>query len=302
MAECRRRDNLRNESGDQRATFFPKGKLVYFSAGEEISAENLRLAYKFDVYAITPLVHKQVFVDAINGTVLGMKNLIQTIDGTAQTVYSGTQIIRTAKSGSKYILNDKTRGNGIVTLNLKQSKDYSQAVNFFDNDNNWNNKNAAKDQYATDAHWGAEMTYDFYKNIFNRNSIDNNGFALKSYVHYDINYFNAFWDGEKMNYGDGDASDNNQPLTALDVCGHEITHGLTSFTAGLNYSNESGALNEGFSDIFGSCIEAFARPTKKDWLIGSDFESIRDMSNPNAFSQPDTYKGKYWAKGILSVA
>ena len=293
-------NNLKKETGDRNATYLPKGKLVYFSAGEDLSAQDLRLAYKFDVYATTPLVHKQVFVDAINGTVLGMKDLIQTIDGTAKTVYSGTRTVQTSESGGKYTLNDDTRGKGVATFNLHKSKDYSTATSFTDGDNNWNNVNAAKDQYATDAHWGAEMTYDFYKKIFNRNSIDNNGFALKSYVHYDVNYFNAFWDGEKMNYGDGDASDNNQPLTALDVCGHEITHGLTSFTANLNYSNESGALNEGFSDIFGTCIEAFARPTKKDWLIGSDFESIRDMSSPNAFSQPDTYKGKYWAKGLLA--
>jgi bacillolysin len=291
---------LKQQTGDRNATFFPKGKLVYYSAGGDISAQDLRLAYKFDVYATAPLVHKQVFVDAVNGTVLGTKDLIQTINGTAKTVYSGTQNIITAQSGSQYILSDNTRGNGIATYNLKKGTDYSAATNFFDDNNYWNNVNTAKDQYATDAHWGAEMTYDFYKKVFNRNSIDNNGFALNSYVHYDKNYFNAFWDGEKMNYGDGDASDNNQPLTALDVCGHEITHGLTSFTANLNYSNESGALNEGFSDIFGTCIEAFARPSKKDWLIGSDFEAIRDMSNPNAYSQPDTYKGKYWAKGILA--
>ncbi len=291
---------LKQQTGDRNATYFPKGKLVYYSAGEDISAQEIRLAYKFDVYATAPLVHKQIFVDAVNGTVLGTKDLIQTIDGTAKTVYSGTQNIKTAQSGSRYILSDNTRGNGIATFNLKKGTDYSAATNFFDDDNNWNNVNTAKDQYATDAHWGAEMTYDFYKKVFNRNSIDNHGFALKSYVHYDKNYFNAFWDGEKMNYGDGDSSDNNKPLTALDVCGHEITHGLTSFTANLNYKNESGALNEGFSDIFGTCIEAFARPTKKDWLIGSDFETIRDMSNPNAYSQPDTYKGKYWAKGILA--
>ena len=292
--------NLKKGTGDPSATYFPKGKLVYFSAGEEISAQDLRLAYKFDVYATTPLVHKQVFVDALNGTVLGMKDLIQTIDGTAETVYSGQRTIQTTQNGSQYILKDNTRGDGIATFNLQQSKDYSTAVDFIDNNNYWANVNAAKDQYATDAHWGAEMTYDFYKTVFNRNSIDNNGFALKSYVHYDVNYFNAFWDGQEMNYGDGDKSDNNQPLTALDVCGHEITHGLTSFTAALNYSNESGALNEGFSDIFGTCIEAYARPTKKDWLIGSDFETIRDMSNPKAYSQPDTYKGKYWAKGLLA--
>jgi bacillolysin len=287
---------LKEETGDPNATYYPKGKLVYYAAGEEISAQNLRLAYKFDVYATTPLVHEVVFIDAMNGAVLGAKNLIQTIGGTGKTVYSGTQNINTATGagGTKYILKDKVRGSGVVTMNLKKGTDYGAAVNFFDDDNNWNNVNAAKDQYATDAHWGAEMTYDFYKNIFNRNSIDDNGFALRSYVHYDVNYYNAFWDGQEMTYGDGDGNDNFKPLTALDVCGHEITHGMTSFTAALNYSGESGALNEGFSDIFGTCIEFYARPSNANWLMGGDFGAIRDMSHPNAYSQPDTYKGTYW--------
>jgi hypothetical protein len=100
-----------------------------------------------------------------------------------------------------------------------------------------------------------------------------------------------------MTYGDGDAAHGKKPLTAIDVCGHEITHGLTSFTANLNYSNESGAMNEGFSDIFGTAIEFYGRPENADWIIGKDFYAIRSMSNPNAFSDPDTYKGTYWYTG-----
>jgi hypothetical protein len=100
-----------------------------------------------------------------------------------------------------------------------------------------------------------------------------------------------------MTYGDGSSADNFKPLTAIDVCGHEITHGLTSFTANLNYSNESGAMNEGFSDVFGTAIEWYARPAQHDWLIGGDFYVIRNMSNPNAYGDPDTYKGTYWYTG-----
>src|SRR6185295_8143413 len=136
-----------------------------------------------------------------------------------------------------------------------------------------------------------EKTYDYYLNKYGRNSIDNAGFALISLVHFSLNYNNAFWDGYEMVYGDGNASDGNKPLTALDVCGHEISHGLTSFTSGLVYSNESGALNEGFSDIMGTAIEFYARPAKADWLLGSDFFTIRSISNPNSYGQPDTYKG-----------
>ena len=88
-----------------------------------------------------------------------------------------------------------------------------------------------------------------------------------------------------MTYGDGSSTNGNKPLTALDVCGHEITHGLTSFTANLAYQKESGALNEGFSDIFGNSIELWARPSKASWKLGEDFNYvIRDMANPNSYS------------------
>ena len=94
------------------------------------------------------------------------------------------------------------------------------------------------------------MTYDYFLNVHGRNSIDNNGFRLDSYIHHDDNYANAFWDGQRMTYGDGNG--NNSPFTALDIAGHEITHGLTNMTANLVYKDESGALNESFSDIFGT--------------------------------------------------
>lgn len=288
---------LKAATGDTSSSFYPKGKLVYYA--EEDNPLNLHLAYKFDIYSKEPLTRQLIYVDAQNGAILGSQQLIQTADkeGSATTVYSGKRSINTTLSNGVYTLQEKSRGNGIVTLNLQKTTNYSAAINFTDADNNWNNINAAKDQYAADAHWGAEKTYDFYLQNFKRNSIDNNGFALKSYVHYSKNYFNAFWDGNVMTYGDGSSIDDNKPLTSLDVCGHEITHGLVSFTADLNYSKEPGALNEGFCDIFGTAIEWFARPTKKDWLIGNDFHTLRSLSNPNQFYQPDTYKGIYWYTG-----
>lgn len=289
---------LKAETGDTKATFFPKATLVYY-AGNDLKADNARLAFKFDIYAAEPLSRQYVYVDVQTGKVLGKKDLLQTVDqtGTAVTGYSGTQTINTTLSGGSYILRETGRGKGIQTFNMKKTTNYNKAVDFTDADNYWNNVNTAMDQYATDAHWGAEKTYDFYKNVFSRNSIDNNGFAIKSYVHYSRNYFNAFWDGSRMTYGDGSSLYVKKPLTALDVCGHEITHGLTSFTANLTYSNESGAMNEGFSDIFGTAIEWYSRPSQHDWLIGGDFYTIRSMSNPNAYSQPDTYKGTYWYTG-----
>ncbi len=296
---------IKQEQNDRNATFYPKGELVVYSGENEIVPNELRLAYKFDIYAHYPASRQIVFVDAENGKILGKRELIHTTNatGTAVTAYSGTQTITTDNTGTTYRLRETGRGNGIQTLNMKTAgTNYASAVDFTDADNNWNNVNTNKDQYATDAHWGAEKTYDYYLSKYNRNSIDNAGFALKNYVHVNLvaqgypDNVNAFWDGSRMSYGDGNSS--YSPLTALDIAGHEITHGLTEHTSNLNYSNESGAMNEGFSDIFGTAIEFYARPTRANWTIGEDIgASFRSMSNPNQFSQPDTYQGTYWYTG-----
>lgn len=293
-------DFLKKESGDPKASFAPKGELVYYSDPDDERLNELRLAYKFDIYAEKPLSRQYVFVDAKDGKVLGVDAIIHEVNspGTATTGYSGNRNIVTDSYNGSYRLRETGRNGGtaVETYNLKKGTNYSTAVDFTDTDNVWNNVNANKDQYATDAHWGAEMTLDYLYTKFGRKSIDNNNFAIKSYVHYSTNYFNAFWDGSRMTYGDGSSTTNGgKPLTAIDVCGHEITHGMTSKTANLAYQRESGALNEGFSDIFGNSIERWARPTQASWTLGEDFSYvIRDMANPNAYSQPDTYLGTYW--------
>jgi PKD repeat protein len=148
------------------------------------------------------------------------------------------------------------------------------------------------------------MTYDYFNLVHGRNSIDGLGMALISYVHYSTNFVNAFWDGQEMTYGDGDISQGYTEMTGLDVCGHEIAHGLTTFTAGLN-GGEADALNEGNSDIFGTSIEAYARPTQWDWYMGNDISTsglgFRNMADPHTSNypgpQPDTYMGTYWDPG-----
>ncbi len=290
---------IKKESNDANASFTPKGEVVYYSDPTDEKMNDLKLAYKFDIYAEKPLSRQYVFVDAKSGKILGVDAIIHEVysPGTAVTAYSSTRNIMTDSYSGSYRLREAGRNGGtaVQTFNLKKGTNYSSAVDFTDTDNSWNNVNTNKDQYATDAHWGAEMTLDYLFTKFGRKSIDNNHFAIKSYVHYSTNFFNAFWDGTRMTYGDGSSANGGKPLTALDVCGHEITHGLTTKTANLAYQRESGALNEGFSDIFGNSIERWARPTQYNWTLGEDFSyAIRDMSNPNAFSQPDTYLGKYW--------
>jgi len=297
---------IKKEQNNPAATFYPKPQLVWYSGENEVIPASLRLAYKLDIYAALPLSRQLVFVDAENGRILGTREMIHTTNatGTAVTAYSGTQTITADFTGSTYRLRETGRGNGINTYNMKNAgTNYNSAVDFTDADNNWNNVNANKDQYATDGHWGTEKTFDFYLSKFNRNSVDNAGFALNSYVHTNLvafgygNNINAFWDGSRMTYGDGGTSGGTTytPLTALDVTGHEITHGVTERTSALVYSKESGAMNEGFSDIFGTCIEFYAKGANGNWLIGENIgAAFRSMSNPNQYSQPDTYGGTYW--------
>ncbi|MBK9450906.1 MAG: M4 family metallopeptidase [Bacteroidetes bacterium] len=294
---------LRFETGDPMATWYPTGTLVYAPQDGLPRAENYRLAWKFDIYAIQPLYRAWVYVDAVTGEVIWEHNRIHTADvlGSAVTRYSGTQAMTADQvSGNSYRLRETGRGNGIQTFNLQTGTNYGTAVDFTDANNVWSNVNPQEDEVATDAHWGAEKTYDFFWTSFNRNSINGQGFMLKSYVHYDNNYNNAFWDGQRMTYGDGNGT-TFTPLTAIDVTGHEITHGLTTFTADLVYQNESGALNESFSDIFGNCIEHYARPNDWSWRIGEDMtpngNGIRSMQTPGTFGDPDTYNGTNWYSG-----
>ncbi len=293
---------MRIAKNDPDFTFYPSGTLVtVHKSGTDYSAASFRLAWKFDIYAVQPLSRTYVFVDANTGEVIAEQQRIHTSDvvGTATTVYSGNVTMTSDNfSAGNYRLRETGRGNGIETYNCNQTTTQTN-TDFTNNSSTWNLP--ASDRSATDAHWGAEMTYDFLMNICGRNSIDNAGYALLSYVHYDVNFVNAFWDGTVMTYGDGDVSQGFTNMTGLDVCGHEIAHGLTERTAGLS-GGEADALNEGNSDIFGKAIERFARPSQWSWIMGADISTnglgFRNMSNPNLSAypgpQPDTYLGTNW--------
>jgi Zn-dependent metalloprotease len=154
-----------------------------------------------------------------------------------------------------------------------------------------------KDVAVNEAYDGSGKTYDFFLKIFERNSIDGKGMQLDSTVHYRRNFSNAFWNGQQMVYGDGDGEIFSRFTKSLDVIGHELTHGITEAEAGLQYLGQSGALNEHFSDVFGSLIKQYfkkQKAEKADWLIGKGiFEkkihaiAIRSMKAPGtAYDDP----------------
>lgn len=155
----------------------------------------------------------------------------------------------------------------------------------------------ASDTGINEAYDGAGATYDLYWEVYKRNSLDDRGLRLDSSVHYQKNYDNAFWDGQQMVYGDGDGQLFNRFTIAVDVIGHELTHGVTQYTSNLNYSYQSGALNEAFSDVFGSLVKQRLRgqsAQEADWLIGEGLlttnvkgTALRSMKAPGtAYNDP----------------
>lgn len=158
-----------------------------------------------------------------------------------------------------------------------------------------------QDKAVNEAFDNAGITWDFYNKIFGRESVDGNGKTLVSSVHYSQKYDNAFWDGRQMVYGDGDGVIFQRFTAALDVIAHELTHGITQFTAQLPYQDEPGALNESMSDVFGSMVKQWSlgqSVTQADWLIGAAImapgfkgRALRDMANPGT-AYDDPHLGK----------
>jgi Zn-dependent metalloprotease len=168
------------------------------------------------------------------------------------------------------------------------------------------------DPAVTEAYDHSGVTYDFYRRLFGRNSLDDEGMSLVSSVHVGVQYNNAFWNGEQMAYGDGDGSIFIRFTKSLDVVGHELTHGVVTHTCNLDYRGESGALNEHFADVFGSLIKQWKKKhsvDRADWLIGPDImgpgttvKALRTFRNEPAYEndpvlgtdpQPKHLRDKY---------
>ncbi|MFD2519221.1 M4 family metallopeptidase [Salinimicrobium flavum] len=366
---------------------YPKGELVFVDnySTREI---DLRLAYKFNIYAAEPLSRDDVYVDANSGEILlkdaiikhangnhSAREVISTakenrkalskktnsppaiLGGNGDTRYAGTRSFDTSRDADgNYLLkgvtpsgveNETLSYDGVGGLPLSIPALASLATPIKDGDgdllnpetadNVWNAGEHRRDEFSTlsiypvanernnddialDAHWGAEVVLDYWKQKHNRLSYDNKGTKIFNYVHYGDAYDNAFWNGTAMTYGDGSYQGGTNPngsfapLTSMDVCAHEIGHGVCEFTADLVYARESGAMNEGFSDIWAAAAEYYVL-TEIDgsleydpWGIGeqiderdgglpagsSDSRALRWMDDPKAEGAPDSYGGENW--------
>lgn len=277
---------------------FEAGLYLYNDNGEYIPVYLVKASWMHD----DSFGNWDVFIKAADGTFVHRINNIQTIKagkgtvvgtnevGTGIGVLGDTKPINIYKSGATYYMQDMTRPAAIYTYTAQNGTKIPGTL-MTDADTIWN---TAAQKAGVDAHYYAGVVYDFYKTLFERNSIDNRGMAIKSTVHYSKNYVNAFWNGTQMVYGDGDGVDSVELSGSLDVIAHEMSHGVNSNEADLAYEMQSGALNESFSDIMGTAVEFWAQPTKADWLIGEDVwtpatpnDALRDMANPGAYGDPE---------------
>lgn len=256
--------------------------------------------------------------------------------GTADTRYSGQRQIETLQTANGYELNDESRFvktlnytggealSALIATILLGGPDAAEALTtkYVDADNNWTTAEYAttKDDGALETHWAFSQVYDFFKSEYNRNGFDNQNSQVRSFIHPTINGtpYNASWvslstidaslSGGYMFIGDGgqpNSSINWDIVTGLDVDAHEFGHGVDSAFGNLVYERESGALDEGFADVWGATVEAKMAPEKQRWIMGEDFvlsqpDGIRSFENPKLFNQPDTYMGQHWKDASAS--
>lgn len=366
------------------ADAYPSGELVYVD-NYNTAETDVRLAYKFNVYAAEPLSRDDIYVDAETGEVLlvdatikhaeghGKEDIlkdvskmgVQSTQATGDTRYAGTRNFDTSQDGNgNWVLNgftptgvaNETRSYDGLVPDAVPLVIYSQLVTPLSvaiadgdgtllhpevADNIWNASEHRVDEFsmtnpypianesrnddiALDAHWGAEVVLNYWEQKHGRNSYDDQGSKLFSYVHYGNAYDNAFWNGESMTYGDGSYQGGTNPdgafapLTSMDVCAHEIGHGICEYTSDLVYASESGAMNEGFSDIWAAAVESYVL-TEVDgtlefdpWGIGEQIDerdgglqpgdpnaqALRWMDDPKAAGDPDSYDGENWISQV----
>lgn len=286
---------IKRQQKNQQATYYPKGELVYApnKDNDGFNPADYRLSWQFKIYTNDPKVlSKNVYVDAVTNQVIHTEDIaINCSGGTGTSAYNGTVGISTQAGffGGYYSHND-CQATDIYVYDCNGGG----AVNnlYYDFDNTWDQ------QSAVQAQWGAAMTYSYYNGQHNRQSWDGASGDMIAYNNAYAGSNNACWGctGNSAIFYAGNTSNANDDWNTNDIMGHEFTHGVTQSEAGLNYSYESGALNESFSDIFGEMVESWSEGNC-DYLVGADRGAIRSFLNPNDYGQPDTYLGTYWYTG-----
>ena len=250
-----------------------------------------RLAYQLTVRAVlaaTPAVWKST-LDAKTGVVVKRVDDLRTVQGSGTSVLGKSMTFEVAASGTAFVMTDSSGGAEVKTYTAKQRQATPGTQVTSTSATSWDTGVTGAGA-AVDAHVNAAAVLKYYKTVHQRNAIDGVGGALLSTVHFSTAYENAAWDGSGMFYGDGATLF--KPLSAaIDVVGHEFTHGVTQATSALVYEDQAGALNEAISDMFGCFIEHSVTPdATANWHLGElivkSGQPLRDMTNPGLGYDP----------------
>ncbi|MBT1690658.1 M4 family metallopeptidase [Dawidia soli] len=288
------------------------GRTLIVSKGFTFAPESFAIAYQFDV-EISLVERWRVSIDARTGGLINQVSLVNScghedppplpyLPGTGLTNYYGNQTIRVEQTGSGTRLVGQTEHGGLLGTYDYRNQSVTPLLNGFPatasdvTSASTNYAGSTRLKAAVSVQWAAEQAFEYYYQKHGRNSFDNRGGKITSYVHVDVGLDNAFWNGRLLAFGDGSRY---KTLVELDVVSHELTHGVTQYEAGLLYYNEPGALNESFSDILAKAVEFHRFGDTATWQMGKHLIAggLRDFSNPNVKNQPDTYQGDLWYTG-----
>lgn len=295
-------ESIKEVFNDDSRTWKPVPKLMIAPVNGNFNDSEYRLAWKMTIAADgSKLGNWEYFIDAQNGEIINKFNSIPDVSASGTSNYNGTISFEANYNASihKFELYDATRNIKTYTANNTATYPGTMITSYSPMFNQSN---------AVDAHWGMTEIYDFWDEVFDRDSYNDSGGLIKNTVDY-------VWAGGESNnaqspgggqflFGAGDGSLYSS-ITALDIVGHEFNHAIDDFEANLIYQGESGAIDESLADIMGTVIEFYATPSKANWSVGEDCytpgtsgDAERYMNNPNDGGQPDTYHGMYWGGGV----
>lgn len=292
---------LKDDLDDASATYYPSGELVLaYPFDASMATANYKLAWKFEILALSPGMHKTVYVDANTGAIIKSFDMDES-NGPAVTLYDGTQTIDTRWFGGLFhghhhLESDdagkkiNTRNGSSFTINSEGARipnSWSSFNHIFDLDDVW----ASDQSNNTSAHWGVNRAWDYFKTTFGRNGMNNANSEVRIFAGSTVPGAFFFNRGGKdhLEFGTSVPLGGSTNFASLDVCGHEFTHGIVRNEANFGPAGEPGALNESFADIFGTLVENFQRGGAINWTLAEDVVVLRDMQNPAAFGDPATY-------------
>ena len=293
----RMEQDLKERKKDAKVTYYPVGELKWYNQNG-----NLLLVYRYDVWASAPNVFFRIYVDAASGKIIRNLPMESDCDPTSvNTIFNGNRTVSTLKiSNSEWRSVDDCFADqiSIRDWNWTGVSCNNSPLNITSSDNTWTTTNQ---RFAVSVLFNARSASNYWRNVRSRNSYDNAGGDIDGFINARFNP-GCYVDNASMSFsggvlkvGLGSSGTLANSWSTMDILGHEYAHAVTGSTAALVYAGESGALNESFSDIFGEATERYVYGSN-DWLMGQERSdgAIRSMSNPNAFTQPDTYAGTNW--------